>query len=220
MLDIGALARERHLRTRRSPLDELRQLPLAYSLQTLVHLGRVHLALNNVQNRDVHAPSSRTRHHDVLGVQKSPHDVEHSRLANGGGLSVYRQGGIPRHEEVAPRCRDQGGEHADQVVVHVAGVSQCRGACGHNGGDQRVDLRERRILQLQPVHCYPVQRGIIQHDNTIRIQGEPLQREYRVVGLDNNIAGFGRKQGKHRVCLYQLLWISVVDILEQVRSDT
>ena len=33
---------------------------------------------------------------------------------------------------MAAGCRDETGNDSDQVVVHVAGVSQCRGRRGHD----------------------------------------------------------------------------------------
>lgn len=47
---------------------------------------------------------------------------------------VCGEGGVAGHEEVEPRCGDERGDEADEVVVHVAGVAQGGGAGRHDGG--------------------------------------------------------------------------------------
>ena len=42
---------------------------------------------------------------------------------------------VSGHEEVQARCGDEGGDDADQVVVHVARVSQGGRARAHHGRD-------------------------------------------------------------------------------------
>lgn len=47
---------------------------------------------------------------------------------------VRGEGGVTSHEEVEPRCGDERGDEADEVIVHVAGVTQGGGAGRHDGG--------------------------------------------------------------------------------------
>lgn len=35
---------------------------------------------------------------------------------------------------MASRCRDERGDHANKIVVHVAGVTERLGRSGHDGG--------------------------------------------------------------------------------------
>ena len=60
-----------HLNTRRPPWDEAAQLPLTDTLKRLVHLSRVHIALDNVENGDVAAAilPRRAGDHDILCLQ-------------------------------------------------------------------------------------------------------------------------------------------------------
>ena len=45
---------------------------------------------------------------------------------------VAREGGVGGHEEVAARGGDERGDDADEVVVHVAWITEGLGACGHD----------------------------------------------------------------------------------------
>lgn len=42
---------------------------------------------------------------------------------------------VPCHKEVETRCGDQRCNQANEVIVHVAGVSQGGGAGRHDGGN-------------------------------------------------------------------------------------
>lgn len=79
-LNVWGLPRQRNLDRRWTPGNKLRQLPLSDSLQTLVHLRRVHFALYDVQNGDIavtlHAVHWRGNHH-VLGLKEASHHVQH-----------------------------------------------------------------------------------------------------------------------------------------------
>lgn len=124
--DVGTPLRQRNLDTCRSPGDECRQTPLADTEQTLVHVCRVNLTLDDVENGDVAAFLARLRrHHAVLGLQQTAHHVQHRRLAHSLGLLdlVSGEGRVSRHEEVASRRGDQRSLDADEIVVHVPGVS-------------------------------------------------------------------------------------------------
>mmetsp|Transcript_32901 Transcript_32901/g.40684 ORF Transcript_32901/g.40684 Transcript_32901/m.40684 type:complete len:203 (+) Transcript_32901:33-641(+) len=65
-----------------APRDEVCQLALTDALQGLVDLGRVHIALDNVQNRDVGPLFDACVNEDVLGVKEASHDVEDGSLAD------------------------------------------------------------------------------------------------------------------------------------------
>ena len=44
-------------------------------------------------------------------------------------IGAESQGRVSRHEEVKPRGGDEGRNESDQVVVHVAGVTECCCTC-------------------------------------------------------------------------------------------
>lgn len=46
---------------------------------------------------------------------------------------VRGEGGVTSHEEVEPRCGNEGGDEADEVIVHVSRVAQGGGAGRHDG---------------------------------------------------------------------------------------
>lgn len=84
-LDIGTGPRESHLQIRRSPWNKLGQFLLPDPLQRLVHLSGVHLALDNVQNRNVTMMVRfviARRHHHVLGLQQTTHNIQNCGFTN------------------------------------------------------------------------------------------------------------------------------------------
>lgn len=95
-----------------------------------MHVGWIGFASDDVQDADVAALLRRSsRHHAILGLEESPHHIKHSGLPHRLGLFdiVARERSIRRHQEVAARCWDQRRDDADEIVVHVAGVSKsCR----------------------------------------------------------------------------------------------
>lgn len=118
-----------------------------------MHVRRVHLALDDVEDRNVAALAAglaaragRRRHHAVLGLKQAAHDVEHGGLAHRLSLLdlVAGKGGVGSHEEVGARGGDERGEDADEIVVHVARVTQRGGAGGHDGrylGKRRLSVK-------------------------------------------------------------------------------
>ena len=42
---------------------------------------------------------------------------------------------------------------------------------------------------MQPFNCNPVQRRVVQHNNSVSIEREALESQQGVVGLDYHIAG-------------------------------
>lgn len=155
--DVRAPLCQGDLDTCRTPRDEGCQSPLSDAEETLVYVGRVDLALDDVQDRDVTALLPRHRgHHAVLGLQQPPHDIQHRRLADRLRLLdlVASKGCVRRHEEVAPRSWDQGGQDADEIVVHVSRIPEGRRASRHDCRYELVRLLERRLLDMEPIRRY------------------------------------------------------------------
>ena len=164
---IGRLSRERDLDRCRAPWDERGELSLPYAQERFMHVRRIRLALYNIQHRDITTTLPRRhRHHPILGLQQSPHDVEHSGLAHGlGSLDVGRcEGRVRGHEVVAAGRGDEGGDDAAEVVVHVAWVAE--GGCGggHGGGDELVCLLEGGFLDVEAVGSDAGEGAIVEDD--------------------------------------------------------
>ena len=135
---IRALLRERDLNAGRSPGDERGEATLADAKKRFVDVIGIGFALDDVEDGDVAGfLAGKGRDHAVLVLEETPHDVKDGGLAHRLGLLdvVAGEGGVGRHEEVAPGSGDQGGDDTDEVVVHIAWVTQ-RGRAGrHDGGD-------------------------------------------------------------------------------------
>lgn len=132
---VRAFLCQRDLNASWAPRDERREAALADAQQALMHVGGVDFALDDVEDGDVAALLPRYRRdHPVLRLQQSPHDVQYGCLPHRLGLLnlVTSKRRIRGHEEVASGCWNEGGQNADEVVMHVARVSKCCRACRHD----------------------------------------------------------------------------------------
>ena len=86
-LDVRALLGKCNLDAGWSPVDEVGELLLSDPLEGLVDLGRVNLALDNIQDRHVNSFLGRTRNHDVFRLEQSSHDIENGGLSDRGFLN-------------------------------------------------------------------------------------------------------------------------------------
>ena len=68
-------------------------------------------------------------------------------------------------------------------------ISKCGGRSSHDSGDQGIGLTEGGIGNMQPLYSNAVEGCVVQHHNSICIQGEALESEQGVVGLHHHIAG-------------------------------
>lgn len=99
------------------------------------YIGRISFSLDNIEDRDITALlGRRSRDHPVLGLQETTHHIQNSRLSHRFRLidPVTRKGRVGSLKEVAFRGGDQGGNHADEVVVHVSWISKCCRARRHH----------------------------------------------------------------------------------------
>ena len=82
--NVRRLARERDLDRGGPPRDEVGELALADAERRLVDVGRVDVALDDVEDGDVaRRLARRRRDHAVLGLQEAAHDVEDGRAPDG-----------------------------------------------------------------------------------------------------------------------------------------
>lgn len=117
-----------------------------------MHLRRVNFALDDVQDRDVSTLLDGRRNENIFGLQQPPHNVEYCGLAHILLFSlVENQWRVTRHQEMAPRSRNQRRDEAHQIVVHVARVPQSRRRRRHDSRDDRVCLCKGRLSQLQSI---------------------------------------------------------------------
>ena len=147
----------------------------------------VDVSLYDVQDAHINSVFKVGGDHDVLSLQESPHDIEHSGLPDRADMSVQSQRRVAGHQEVAAGRGDEGGHEADQVVVHVPRVPQGGRAGGHDGRDQRVGLGEAGVRDLEPVDCDVVQRRVVQDDHTVSVQRQALKGQQAVVRLHDHV---------------------------------
>ena len=106
-------------------------------------LRRIGLALYNVQDADIATCFALCRgHHTILGLQQSPHDIKYRRLSYRLCLLnvVTGEWCIRGHKEMTPRGRNQRGDNADEVVVHVPWIPKRCGTRRHDRRNQLVSL--------------------------------------------------------------------------------
>ena len=217
-LDVGALLAEGDLDGGRPPVDEVCQFLLPDPLQGLVHLGRVHLPLDYVQDRHVLPLLGRGAHHYVGRVQQPPHHIEDRGFFDVGGLLLDGEGGIAGHEEVASGGGDEGGQQPGHVVVHVAGVAEGRGRGGHHGRHQGVYLAEVGVGYLQSFGSYLVQGSVVQDDYRVGVVDQPFEGQNRVIGLHHHVRSFLLVR-KDRVRRYQLLRVLVAQLFQEKTAE-
>lgn len=95
------------------------------------------------------------------------------------------------HEEVKTRE----GNHVDgklpQVGVELAGETQAGGDTGHDGGDEVVEITVRGGSQFESAHANLVQGLVVDTEGLVRVLDELMDREGRVVGLDDSVGNHG-----------------------------
>lgn len=116
-----------------------------------------------------------SRNHHVFRLQQASHHIQHGCFAYVDGLLFWYaamkwwckrtddelhfcccckityiivggQWSVTSHQKMKLRRWNQWCGKTDQRIVHIRRISQCSCADWHNGGDQRIDLREARIL--------------------------------------------------------------------------
>lgn len=155
------------------------------------HISGVCFAHDDVEDTDVAAVLGGVRaDHPVLGLQQSAHDFEDSSSANRlCGFNVLAcEGGVAGLQEVAAWCRDQRGDDADKIVVHVSRIAQGGRRGTHDGTDKLIGLLERRCLDVQSVCSNTREGAIVEDDDTVGMLSESLHGQQRVVWLDNDIS--------------------------------
>jgi hypothetical protein len=154
-------------------------------------------------------------------LEQTTHDVEDGGLADAfGGIDlVVGKGSVGGGEVVALWCGDEGGDEADEIVVHVAGVAKGGGGGGHDGGDELVGLAEGGALHVELVLGDAVEGGVVEDDDRVGVLGEAAKGEEGVVGLDDDVALASIVVGEDRVGLYKLLGEAVIKLLEEVAAE-
>lgn len=79
---------------------------------------------------------------------------------------VRGERGVAGHEEVEPRCGDERGDEADEVVVHVAGVAQGGGAGRHDGGHLGAGFVSRALARGSWLPWAVLQQGGVGFQST------------------------------------------------------
>lgn len=95
-----------------------------------MYIGRINIALNDIQNRDVATLLAwNSGHHSVFGLEKSTHNIQDCGLSYSLSLLevIACEWCVRGHKEMAARSRYQRGNNANEVIVHIARVSE--GGC-------------------------------------------------------------------------------------------
>lgn len=218
-LDVRTLLAQSHLNRSWSPVDEIGHLSFPDPLKRLVNLSGIDLSLNDVQNWHVLSFSRWSTDHDVVGMEQSSHDVQHSGFSDVWHLSFDGQWSVSGHQKVASWSWDQWGHQTNHVVIHVAWVSQGCGWGGHDSWHDWVDLGKVWVADLQPINCDFVKGLIVKHNDRIWIVDESFQRKDWVVGLDDYIRRFGLI-GEHWVRRNDFFRVLIVELFEEITSQT
>lgn len=115
------------------------------------NLSGIRFPLDDVQDADITTRFTRCRgDHAVLRLQQSSHHVQHCGFADRFCLLnvVACEGRVGSHKEVAAGRWDKRGDNTDEIVMHVAGVTEGSGTGGHYRRDELVRLLERRLLYM------------------------------------------------------------------------
>ena len=79
--------------------------------------------------------------HHVLWLQEATHHVQNGGFPHGRGVGHFgAEWRVPRHQEVEVGGGYEGGDQADEIVVHVGGVAEGGRRDRHDGRNQLVDL--------------------------------------------------------------------------------
>lgn len=115
--------------------------------------------------------------------------------------------------------RNQTGDDTDQIVMHVAWVSQSSCASAHDRADELIRLLKGRLLDMKGVRCNARESAIVEDYDRVGVLRQALESEKRVVRLDHDVAGVLSIR-EDRVRLDQFLWKPIIQPLQQERSET
>lgn len=233
-------AARHHLDRGGSPRYETEQLAFANSLEGAVDGDRIDVdaALDNVEGRNVAALRRVGRDHDVSRLREAAHDIQDtgfadgfaangcccittttSRRSAGGGGKFELQRRVSRHEKVTAGRGNETGQQTNEIVVHVSGIAQGGGGSRHDGGNQIIEVIDGGIVQAEPFRGDAIERGIVEHNDSVRRFGETFHCQNRIVRLHHNIGLIGLSR-KDRVSLNEFLGKVVVQFLEQIASHS
>lgn len=136
---------------------------------------------------------------------------------------------------MAAGCGYERCDNANEIVVHISGVSKCLRTSRHDSRDlfqnqfsnaseseddayQLVGLIKSRCLDMQSISRYTGQRQVIEDDDRICVICQPLERQHGVIGLHDDVALLGI--WKDRVCLDEFLREPVVETFKNERAET
>ena len=168
------------------PLDEVSRVLDLDGLELVLDLPHRYLSSEDAADGEVSAVSRVRGRHHVLGV-------EHLLRELGDGDGAVRGGATSRerreadHEEVESRE----GHHVDgelsQVRVELTRESETRRHTRHDNRDEVVQVSVRRRRELEGSEADVVERLVVDTEGRVRVLNELVDRERRVVRLDNGV---------------------------------
>ena len=135
--------------------------------------------------------------HHVLCV---PHLLRQLRHREGAVLlgTTRRERGEPDHEKVQARERHQVHRELAQVGVELTREAQAARDAGHDGGDQVVQITERRRRELQRAEANIIKCFVVKNHALICVFDELVHRKCGVVRLDDGVRHLGRRNDGKR----------------------
>ena len=103
---------------------------------------------------------------------------------------------------MATRCWNERRNESNQIIVHVPRVPERGRRSSHYSRHEWIELEmirdkrsvakpthlsNRRIINTQSINGNPIQCSIVQHDHTIGVEHQTLERQQGIVRLNNNI---------------------------------
>mmetsp|Transcript_16305 Transcript_16305/g.45255 ORF Transcript_16305/g.45255 Transcript_16305/m.45255 type:complete len:405 (-) Transcript_16305:70-1284(-) len=206
---------DRDLDVVRDPFHEVRRILVLHIEHLLIDLLCAHAAAEERSSREVAAVAGVGRAHHVLGIE---HLLRQFRYGQGAVLlrAAGCQGSEAGHEEVETWEGDEINRDLAQVAVQLTREAEAGGDTAHGRRDEVVEVAIGRRRQLQGPEADVVQCFVIQEEALVGVLHELVERQNRVVGLDDGIAHLGR--GDDGESLHDAVGVLLAHLADEQRA--
>jgi hypothetical protein len=150
--------------------------------------------------------------HHVLGIEHLLRELWHRQRA----VLLRTARGQRReasHKEVKARERDQIHGNLPQVAVELTRETQAAGDTGHRRADEVIQITVGGRSELKSPKADVVQSFVIKKEALVGILDKLVERQHRVVGLDNGVRNFGRRN--HRKCFHNSIRVLLANLADE-----